>query len=185
MVSVTVRLSERKMSTLEKVVEDKSSHWNALLIFANTNKPSGSCSCRRLLIDSWGMTLEMKEELLFTIFVFGFLLFKPSLLVVGLNRELSSPNTGTFGSSLPVSWEVRDSFSFSFILYVPRFDFVVLNGLRLLKWDNILRGATMESEIFTPVVGGKGVVARAFGLAVGISDGCGGGVARRKSSRRT
>lgn len=43
----------------------------------------------------------------------------------------------------------------------------------------------MESESLTPAVGGVGVVARAFGLAVGVSDGCGGGFARRKSSRST
>lgn len=42
----------------------------------------------------------------------------------------------------------------------------------------------MQSESFTPAVGGPGVVASGFGLATGASDGWGGGVARRISSRK-
>lgn len=42
----------------------------------------------------------------------------------------------------------------------------------------------MTSETFTPAVGGAGVVARGFGLMVGASEGCGGGDARCRSSRR-
>lgn len=41
----------------------------------------------------------------------------------------------------------------------------------------------MVRDNFTPLVGGEGVVARGFGFIMGASDGCGGGVAKCKSSR--
>ncbi len=42
----------------------------------------------------------------------------------------------------------------------------------------------MDKESLTPAVGGAGVVARGFGLVMGVSEGCGKGVARWISSRR-
>lgn len=40
-------------------------------------------------------------------------------------------------------------------------------------------------ESFVPALAGCGVVARGFGFMIGASEGCGGGVARCKSSFRT
>lgn len=94
-------------------------------MLANANSPSGLCSCIRFVIASCGMTREIQEELLLTMFVFGFFRFTPSLLRVGLKRVLSSPKTGVFPAafascaaspSLLVSCELRDSFSLSLML---------------------------------------------------------------------
>ena len=84
------------------------------------------------------MTLDINCELLFTRFVFGFFLFNASLPVTGVSSMLSSPNTGVLPGvlldsnwgvklSLLVSFELLDSFSFSLMLYVPRFDLVLLD----------------------------------------------------------
>lgn len=40
-------------------------------------------------------------------------------------------------------------------------------------------------ETLVPAVAAAGVVARGFGLIIGVSEGCGGGVARWRSSLRT
>lgn len=88
------------------------------------------------------MTLDMNCELLFTRFVFGFFLFTPSFPAMGVKRILSSPNTGVrpevlldgscgVASLLFVSVELLDSFSLSLILYVPRFDLVLVDVLTL------------------------------------------------------
>lgn len=53
----------------------------------------------RLLIESCGMTLEMKVELLFTMLVFGFLRFSPSFPLAELRSELCSPKAGAFADS--------------------------------------------------------------------------------------
>lgn len=47
-----------------------------------------------------------------------------------------------------------------------------------------LRGAKVVSESLVPTVGGPIVVTRGLLLGVGLSEGCGGGVARYSSSRR-
>lgn len=52
------------------------------------------------------------------------------------------------------------------------------------EWD-CWRGATTTIDSFVPAVGGDIVVASGFGLCTGASEGCGGGVARWRSSRRT
>lgn len=88
------------------------------------------------------MTLDINCELLFTRFVFGFFLFTPSFPATGVKRMLSSPNTGVRhevlldGSCgvtplLFVSFELLDSFSLSLILYVPKFDLVLVDVLTL------------------------------------------------------
>jgi hypothetical protein len=51
--------------------------------------------------------------------------------------------------------------------------------------DEGWRGARATRESLVPAVGGEMVVARGFGLWTGASEGCGGGVARWRSSRRT
>lgn len=47
------------------------------------------------------------------------------------------------------------------------------------------RASRLMNESFVPAVAGWGVVAKGFGLITGASDGCGGGVARWRSSFRT
>ncbi len=86
------------------------------------------------------MTLDINCELLFTRFVFGFFLFTPSLPATGVKRILSSPNAGVrpevlldgscvVAPLLFVSFELLDSFSLSLILYVPKFDLVLVDVL--------------------------------------------------------
>ena len=88
------------------------------------------------------MTLDMNCELLFTRFVFGFFLLTPSFPAVGVKRTLLSPNTGVrleallegncvVAPTLFVSFELLDSFSLSLILYVPKFDLVLVDVLTL------------------------------------------------------
>lgn len=47
------------------------------------------------------------------------------------------------------------------------------------------RGARATRESLVPALGGEMVVASGFGLCTGASEGCGGGVARWRSSRST
>ena len=106
----------------------RSSHWNARLILANAKNPSGFRSCSRLCMASCGITREMKDELLLTILVFGFLRFNPSLpLLTTVSRILLAPKAGALSDaplgyrceeapSLEVSWDAVDSFSLSLIL---------------------------------------------------------------------
>lgn len=106
------------------VAEDRSNHWNALLMFAKAKRPSELRSCNLLFRASCGMTRDMNDELLFTMLVFGFRLFVPSFPIAGDNIILPSPNTGLFPyvparddgagrPSLPVSSDLRGSFSLS------------------------------------------------------------------------
>lgn len=127
--------------------------------------------------------------------VFGFLLFIPSFPTAGDNSILPSPNTGLFpyalardacaGSpSLPVSSDLRGSFSLSLMLEVPKNDLAVDDVVTLYNGWVALRVLAVTSESLTPAVGGAGVVARGFALVVGASEGWAGGVARCSSSRR-
>jgi hypothetical protein len=54
---------------------------------------------------------------------------------------------------------------------------------RYLCCDECL-GEMIASESLVPAEGGAIEVARGLGFAMGASDGCGGGVARKRSSRR-
>jgi hypothetical protein len=54
----------------------------------------------------------------------------------------------------------------------------------LYKSGAELRELNDSSEILVPAVAGWGVVARGFGFIIGASEGCGGGVARCRSSLR-
>lgn len=47
------------------------------------------------------------------------------------------------------------------------------------------RGARIVKDSLVPAVGGPIVVASGLVLGIGLSDGCGGGVARCSSSRKT
>jgi hypothetical protein len=50
------------------------------------------------------------------------------------------------------------------------------------KVGGFFLGSRLTRDNFTPHVGGKGTVARGFGFTIGASEGCGGGVASRRSS---
>lgn len=54
----------------------------------------------------------------------------------------------------------------------------------LYSSGRIFLGFSETSDNFTPLVGGVATVANGLGLIMGASDGCGGGVANCKSSRR-
>ena len=164
------------------VAEDRSNHWKALSMFAKAKRPSELRSCSRLFRASCGITRDMNDELLFTMLVFGFRLFVPSFPTGGDNSMLPSPKTGLFpyvlardacaGSpSLPVSSDLRGSFSLSLMLWVAKNDLAVDDVVTLCNGWAALRGLAVTRESLTPAVGGAGVVARGFGLVVGASEG--------------
>lgn len=66
---------------------------------------------------------------------------------------------------------------------MPKNDLAVADVVTLYNGWVALRGLAVTRESFTPAVGGAGVVAKGFGLVVGASEGCGGGVARCRLSR--
>lgn len=146
------------------------------------------------------MTLDTKEELLLTMLLFGLRLLDgslESLPLITVNAVLPSPNTGVFRPSsgdeaMPLAPYEPTSLVW---LFVSCGDSCMLGGTCdrvLVRVPNLWscdcegwRGARATSESFVPVVGGDTVVARGFGLWMGASDGCGGGVARWRSSRNT
>lgn len=100
------------------------------------------------------ITRETKEELLLIILFFGFRLFSPSLEGGTTSAGFPSPKTG----AVTFSFEEKGWFLFALL--------------------------TLIKHSFTPAVGGVGAVARGLGFKTGASDGCGGGVARCRSSLR-
>lgn len=99
----------------------------------------------------------MNCELLFTKFVLGFFLFNPSLLANEAKSALSSPKTGVLPDgvlegyvgvvrSLFVSLELLDSFSFSWILYVARFDLVLVDVPVLYSCGDGFRGLNIHID---------------------------------------
>lgn len=52
------------------------------------------------------------------------------------------------------------------------------------KVGGFFRGSKLTNDSLTPDVGGVGTVAKGLGFTIGASEGCGGGVARRRSSLR-
>ena len=121
--SAWVAPRKRHPDTFANGVLERSSHWIARLMLAKMNRASGFGSCNLLLKASWGITLEINDELLFIRLVFGFRRFKPSFPFAGLNIEVPSVESAGFSESssatcgriplLPVSWEKLDSFSLS------------------------------------------------------------------------
>lgn len=83
------------------VSDDRSSHWTALLMFAKAKMPSGLRSVKRRWRASCGITLETKEELLFTMLFFGFRFLDESLLslpfTIGASAGFPSPKVGVKG----------------------------------------------------------------------------------------
>lgn len=118
-------------------------------------RPSAFRSLSRFAHESWVITRETNDELLLMMLFFGFRLFKPSFAGSPATAGFHSPNTG---------------------IAAPCRDAAEVGALFLLL--------TLTSDSFTPEVGGVGPVARGFGFTIGASDGCGGGVARSKSSWR-
>ena len=135
-------------------VDVKSSHWNARLILANANTPLGSRSLSLFADVSWVMTRETNDELLLMILFFGFLLRDASFALTGGCASAGFPS--------------------------PKRGAVA--GLRNV--GGFLRGSRLTRESLTPEVGGCGTVARGFGFTIGASEGCGGGVANKRSSLR-
>jgi hypothetical protein len=143
-------------------------------MFAKANRPSDGLSCN--LFDRFSLTMqrEMKEELLFAILFFGLALFAAPLPTGACKLKFPSPNAGAdptdSGPALPVrevapsllpggaSPDERPSFGCSFILEYKGFEI----ALRFVS--SLYRG---------------------LGFRTGVSEGCGGGVARCKSSLST
>jgi hypothetical protein len=179
--------------------EDRSSHWKARLTLTKANNPSEGRSARRFASPSLVITRDMNEELLFAILFFGFRRFEASLPTWGNSNELPSPNAGVEAlevwdsgpvmlllrglpapPSLLNSADVRSSPGCSCIGALNR------EFARCLKYEGAeLRVLRDSNDIFVPAEAGWGVVARGFGLIIGASEGCGGGVARCRSSLST
>lgn len=117
--------------------DDMSSHWKDRLTFANAKIPSFGRSCSLLTSVSVPIVLEINDELLLVMLLFGFRFFDASLGGgPGASRALPSPNAGLLdpsvavvgGASLvdvprpssllsaPSSWEKRLSLGCSAIL---------------------------------------------------------------------
>ena len=126
------------------------------------------------------MTLDINCELLFIRLVFGFFLFTPSFPAIGAKRMLSSPKTGVRPEAFIdgsckvtplrlVSFELLDSFSLSLILYVPKFDRVLVDVLVRYSCCGNTRGFVTQVVSLMLAFGGVGVVARGLGLTTGAS----------------
>lgn len=124
----------------------------------------------------------MNEELLFTILFFGFRRFRLSLWFAAINRGFPSPKAGILlcafpfmeccrSTSLPLSPEVRVSFSLSLMLYVFQFDRMLVEVLSLYNCGTDFRGLRAANDSLTPAVAGAGVVANGFVLVIGASEG--------------
>ncbi len=181
------KFSECEKNTHTLVADDRSSHWKALLIFANTNIPSAGCSCNRFAKCSCTMTREIKDELLFAMLFLGFLLFAASLPPGGSSIEFPSPKagadvweeSGAFAlplidvaapPSLATSTDSRPSLGCSCILACTP-DRPLVAVLILYRSGAEGRELSDSRESFVPAVAGWGVVARGFGLIIGASDG--------------
>ena len=137
---------------------------------------------------------------------FGFRRFSASLLTTGPRRVLLSPKAGAvenllFPSAEPPwlpslldSVEIRGSFSGSLASLgsLELFSPSVFHLSRLLVVVLVLYSSGLTpsefretSESLTPLVGGAALVDNGFGFVTGASEGCGGGVASCRSSRRT
>lgn len=175
------------------VSDDKSSHWRALLIFANAKTPSGLRSVSRRCIPSCGITRDTNEELLLTILFLGFRFLDgslESLVLITASAGFPSPNVGENDAkdvvvplllrAEPLSLWMASSCMLA--CKAERVLLVVVTRNRFCAGD--LRGAKVVNDNLVPAVGGPMVVASGLLLGVGLSDGCGGGVARCSSSRR-
>lgn len=127
------------------------------------------------------MTLETKEELLFTMLFLGFRRFNASFPRLGVKAVLPSPKGGAVvegmlvedcSSVVSLSVSVVDFSSFSSTLTPRVFHFKMLFFVLFsLYICGLFFGAKVTSESLTPEVGGRAVVARGFGLPTGGSDG--------------
>ena len=126
------------------------------------------------------MTRDINCELLFIKLVFGFFLLTPSFPAIGVKRILSSPKTGVrpeafidgscrVASLRLVSFELLDSFSLSLILYVPKFDLVLVDVLARYNCCGGFRGYVTQVVSLILAFGGAGVVASGLGLTTGAS----------------
>lgn len=144
------------------------------------------------------MTREMNDELLLVTLFLGFLRLLTSLVPPVASIEFPSPKAGAepsttegVGTSLvevprPSSLLMPPSVEYR-RLFVP--SFVSLSDKAAADGPLYENGGgftcRLTSDIRVPAVAGCGFVARGFGFTIGASEGCGGGVARFKSSLRT
>jgi len=144
------------------------------------------------------MTLETNDELLLTMLFFGFLLLRgslDSLPLTTLSAGLLCPNTGAGGCSLSpapaggnkesalLSQPLCFSWWLSPLLDDPEAALFGRSERICLCCDECF-GAIIARESFVPADGSGIAIARGLGLTGGASEGCGGGVASRSSSRR-
>lgn len=135
------------------------------------------------------MTREMNDELLLVMLFFGFLFLFTSLTGADASNALPSPNAGAEPrtdpvaspkedvprpSSLPRPPSVEERTSLSLSPMLPFTEKLVLN----IAAAGRERVFILMRETCVPAVAGCGFVARGFGLTIGASEGCGGGVAR-------
>ena len=144
-------------------------------MFANRNRPAGSCSFCLFVRASCVITRETNDELLLMIFPFGFRFFKASFPVAGAGARAAfpPPNAGVDPSlvapSVLFSAEGRPSLSLSLILL--RSGFPLIEVFALYSCSAFLRGRNEIRESFTPAVGGVGIVVSGFALVTGASEG--------------
>lgn len=172
---------------------DISSHWNARLMLAKAYSPSAGRSCILLLSDSCVITLLMNDELLLVMLFLGFFFLPASLGFCDVSSAVPSPNAGAEPKECCASLELARP---SLPLSVGSLELSSLGFSWMLEWPKLVadiplyrkgggRASRFSNEIVVPAVAGWGVVARGFGFTIGASDGCGGGVARCKSSLST
>ena len=120
----------------------------------------------------------------------GFRLFDGSLasfVIIGASAGFPSPNPGAEVDKDPLLLSAEPlSLCNSSCILAGTADLVLFDvAIRNNAWGGGLRGAKVVNESLVPDVGGPIVVARGFVFGVGLSEGCGGGVAKCSSSRRT
>lgn len=161
---------------------------------AKAKVPSVGRSWILLLSDSFTMTLLMNEELLFVMLFLGFFRLLASLEFGATSKAVHSPNAGAEPNDKGASLEFARP---SLLLMVGSlelsscgcscilFDCPRLAAVMPLYWKGEWRASRLISDTLVPAVAGWGFVASGFGFMTGASDGCGGGVARCRSSLRT
>lgn len=172
--------------------DDMSSHWNPRLMLVKAKRPSPGRSDMRRLKFSLMMTREMNEELLLVTLFLGFFLLEPSLVSGTVSKVLPSPNAGVKPAANAESlvdvprpsslFLIRSDDSLSSGDASPRLDRGFSEkadaAIPLANITGGVCGSSDSSETLVPALSGFGSVASGFGLIIGASEGCGGGVAR-------
>jgi len=151
------------------------------------------------------MTREMKDELLLVMLFLGLRRLLASFTATGVRRLLPSPKAGaaaaevgdTRGTSLEAarpSVLLRRpsvvecsllSLGCSWMLERRPLEAMLFRAQPVERAAGGARESMLMMDSLVPMVAGCGFVASGFGLTTGASEGCGGGVARWRSSLRT